>query len=372
MFPIFSKSKRPTYTAAIIGLGRIGYSLALDKKREQPASHTAALAENDRIKLIAGCDTDLSRAEEWHTANYPLPAYLNTANLFARHKPDIVTVAVNEDNHLKVALEAINAKPKLLILEKPVALCVKDALLIKEEAEKNGVPILINHERRFAEDYAIARMYMKKIGEIQSVNALLSSSLKVYDKAEESTGNYSLIHDGTHLVDIVQFLLEELLDEDETKKEEVAQSGLLSKAQKTLRRPILQKPTVRGIWKDENGSVRNLTAVFETSVCPLVTIGLSGRSNYFGFDIDIRGTQGRILIGNGYLNVFKSAPSTLYTGFKSLSPDSAVKMPQQTLYFSNMVQNAVDFLDGKASLKSTLQNGIDALSILEEIKNMIS
>ncbi len=366
MFPLFSKSKKTIYTAAIIGCGRIGYSLGQDKKREQPASHTAALAENPQIKLIAGCDSDLSRAEEWHSANYPLPAYMNTANLFARHKPDIVTVAVNEDNHLKVALEAINARPKLLILEKPVALNVKDALKIKMMSEKENVPILVNHERRFAEDYALARLYMKKIGEIQSIHALLSSSLKVYDKKEENTGEYSLIHDGTHLVDIVMYLLEEL----EGQKAQTSHvTGLLSRAQNTLHKPILHDPIVTGIYRDEKDCVRNLTALYQVSSCPLVSISLSGRSKYFGFDIDIRGTEGRICIGNGYLTIYKNAESTLYTGFKSLTPDASVKTPDKTLYFSNMVQNAVDFLDGKSELKSTLQNGIDALRVLEEIKS---
>jgi len=36
-----------------------------------------------------------------------------------------------------------------------------------------------------------------------------------------------------------------------------------------------------------------------------------------------------------------------------------------------MIQNAVDFLDGKANLRSTLQTGINALSVLEEIKEII-
>jgi len=366
MFPLFSKSKKTIYTAAVIGCGRIGYSLGQDKKREQPASHTAALIENQRIKLIAGCDTDLSKAEEWHSANYPLPAYMNTANLFARHKPDIVTVAVNEDNHLKVALEAINARPKLLILEKPVALNVDDAMKISEAAERENVPILVNHERRFAEDYAIARSYMKKIGEIQSIHALLSSSLKVYDKAEESTGEYSLIHDGTHLVDTVMYLLEEIEEQKNDNTSHV--TGLLSRAQKSLYRPILHNPIVTGVYKDEKGCVRNLTALYQTSSCPLVSISISGRSKYFGFDIDILGTEGRICIGNGYLTIYKNAESTLYTGFKSLTPDLSIKVPEKTLYFSNMVQNAVDFLDGRAELKSTLQTGIDDLRVLEEIK----
>ena len=51
------------YTAAIIGTGRIGFSLGLDKKREQPASHTMALLSNRRIRLVAGCDVDSQRLE---------------------------------------------------------------------------------------------------------------------------------------------------------------------------------------------------------------------------------------------------------------------------------------------------------------------
>lgn len=41
------------YTAAVVGTGRIGFSLGFDKKREQPASHTMALNENPRVKIIA-------------------------------------------------------------------------------------------------------------------------------------------------------------------------------------------------------------------------------------------------------------------------------------------------------------------------------
>ena len=44
------------------------------------------------------------------------------------------------------------------------------------------------------------------------------------------------------------------------------------------------------------------------------------------------------------------------------------KRPKKTLYFANMIQNAVDFLDGKEELRSTLQTGMNALAVLEEIK----
>lgn len=53
------------YTAAIIGCGRIGFTLGFDKKREAPASHTMALLQNPSITLTAGCDTFEDNLKLW-------------------------------------------------------------------------------------------------------------------------------------------------------------------------------------------------------------------------------------------------------------------------------------------------------------------
>lgn len=371
------------YTAALVGLGRIGYSLGLDKKREQPASHTMALLNNPRINLIAGCDTDSIALSKWQDANKKAVGYSDSANLYARGRPDIVTVAVNENAHLKEAVEAIHAKPKLVILEKPVALNLSEAEKIQQEAEKFQVPVLVNHERRFAEDFKLAKSYMKKIGDIQSIRAELCSSLCVYNPAEEKTGAYSLIHDGTHLVDAVLFFLED--DSPSTLKKislenpSEKKGGLLSRASdlntcekkiKTVN-SLLRFPIVTGVFRDEEKNIRQFSAHYSTSKCPDVTIGISGRSRFFGFEISITGTEGRVCIGNGYLKLYHREKSSLYSGFYSLLNDRSESLPKKTFYFSNMIQNAVDFLDGKANLRSTLQTGINALSVLEEIKEII-
>lgn len=371
------------YTAALVGLGRIGYSLGLDKKREQPASHTMALLNNPRINLIAGCDTDSIALSKWQDANKKAVGYSDSANLYARCRTDIVTVAVNENAHLKEAVEAIHAKPKLVILEKPVALNLSEAEKIQQEAEKFQVPVLVNHERRFAEDFKLAKSYMKKIGEIQSIRAELCSSLCVYNPAEEKTGAYSLIHDGTHLVDAVLFFLEDdlpsTLKKISLENPSEKKGGLLSRASdlnnsekkiKTVN-SLLRFPIVTGVFRDEEKNVRQFSAHYSTSKCPDVTIGISGRSRFFGFEISITGTEGRICIGNGYLKLYHREKSSLYSGFYSLLNDRSESLPKKTFYFSNMIQNAVDFLDGKANLRSTLQTGINALSVLEEIKEII-
>lgn len=349
------------YTAALIGCGRIGWTLAKDKLREQPASHTAALNANKRIKLIAGCDTDEEALKNWGKENPSALTFTSASSLFAECKPDIASVAVNENAHLDIALKAIQSKPALVILEKPVALNSGQALKLKAAADSADVKILVNHERRFALDYNMARSYLKQIGELQSITATLSSGLKVYDKEAEETGAYSLIHDGTHLVDIVLFFLEAAagLASGNNSNQEAEGSEVLPVA--------LEDFKTSGIFKDKNGIVRNVTALYSTKQCPLVSINISGRSKYFGFEVDLRGTEGRILIGNGFFHVYKAKESKLYTGFKSLE-EIKIKRPKKTLYFANMIQNAVDFLDGKAPLRSTLQTGMNALTVLEQIK----
>lgn len=351
------------YTSAIIGTGRIGFTLGFDKKREQPASHTMALMGNKRIKIIAGCDRNEERLQEWKKFNskinsiclrwldYENPGknsnspliFKTSSELYKAVHPDIVTVAVNEESHMEECLAAIKSKPKLVILEKPVALNSFEARKIQYVAKENQVPVMVNHERRFSADYLAIKEFLPKIGEIQSVRGELLSGLRVYGKQYEQDGAYSLLHDGTHLVDIIQFILD----------------------------VQLKSPRVSGIFKDENGDVRNFIARYKTDKIPEIQIQMSGRSKFFSFGIDILGTLGRICVGNGYAKFYLREESKLYTGFYSLT-NQKVKLPKKTGYFSGMIQNAVNFLDGKAPLVSPLDSAIQDLKVLEDIKTFLA
>lgn len=338
--------RKKRYQAAIIGTGRIGFSLAKDRKREQPAAHTAALKANPKIELIAGCDTNPDHLKMWLKENKNAQGFSDIDTLLQEIKPDLFVVAVNESSHLEVTQKVIRSKPLLVLLEKPVALHTADGLLLKKESEINKVPILVNHERRYAADYRKAKELIQRgvLGTIQFLHASLWSGLCVYSKEAEHTGAYSLIHDGTHLIDIVHFLLDEKL----------------------------QHPIITNLVKDRKGDVRDLQAVYQLPHREFtVIITLSGRSRYFGFDLDIRGSEGRILIGNGYFQVYKKKKSPFYSGFYSLVRDRAYKKPSKTGYFCNMIKNCVAFLDGEEAIQSTLEDGLNSLEVLEEIKNKI-
>lgn len=376
------------YYAAIVGTGRIGFSLGFDKKREQPASHTMALLNNKRIKLIAAADTNKENLENWrkyvrnHNGKNDLSLTFPTSRELYENVTclDIITVAVNEDNHLEECLKAIEYKPKLVVLEKPVALNSQEAETIRAKSEECAVPVMVNHERRFSQDYLSVVSLIDKIGEIQSVTGELDSSLRIYGEDFENDGTYSLLHDGTHLVDILQFMLRKVEKGSDDKRSVVLSSINSDTTSGTkpsvlsgkTEKPLLNNPIISGICKDEKGIVRNFSAHYQSvvskfGIIPEVTVKMSGRSKFFEFRIEILGTLGKIIVGNGIFEFYKRKESKLYTGFYSLTKEK-IKLPKKTGYFSGMIQNAVDFLDGKSELISPLEDAISDLRILEEIK----
>lgn len=333
------------YKAAVIGAGRIGYLLQNDKKREQPASHSYALKRNKRINLVAGCDIDQERLDLWDK-DYPYAnKYKDFNKLMEVEKPDIVVIAVDEISHLEVTLKAIEYKPNLIILEKPVAPDFESALKIKKEADNKKVPILVNHERRFSKDYNILKNLLKKnkIGKIESINASLWSGMKVWHKNCEKDGSCLLIHDGTHIIDIIHYLF-----------------GF-----------SLTDPVIDNIIFNKKNEVLSLFLHYIIKKEKIINFEFNGQKNYFGFELDIRGKNGRILIGNGYFKVYYSEKSPYYSNFKSLVKQKKISRPNKTGYFSNMVKNSIDFLDGKSKLISSLNDGIKAIEVIYDIINKI-
>ena len=329
------------YQAAIIGTGRIGFLLGKDRKREQPAAHTAALNANKRIKLIAGCDIDGTRLTLWQKENPQAKIFGHIDKLLSETSADIITVAVNEDAHLSTTLKVLNSRPRLVILEKPVALNTEEAYKIKKASDNLNVPVMINHERRFSKDYQLVKKLIEdnKLGNLQLIRGSLWSGMRVYSASQEASGAYSLIHDGTHLVDIVQYLLGRQLE----------------------------NPIVSNIIRDNDNSVRQAEVNYLLDDIG-ISLTFSGRSKYFGFDLELRFSEGRILIGNGLFQVETKKESPYYSGFFSLLKDKSFKPAKKSGYFSNMVQNAVDFLDNSSPLISTLDDGINTLKTLEDIK----
>jgi len=322
---------------AIIGTGRIGTSLETDRLREKPASHAGAISRGPDTVLVAGADPDADKlaafARQWR-----LPAsalFRDSGEMLDAVRPDIAHIAADTESHVPLLRLALERKVPVIVLEKPVGSTLdeaRDALEAVERAEKAGTSrVVVNHERRFAADYRRAREYIRSgtLGELLSAHAILHMGLT-------KPPAQVLWHDGTHLVDALSFLI--------------------------------------GPW-DVIGSVgdpESATQGFLTigkGLGPIsVTIDSSPGRDHLAFELDIGLSRGRIRVGNGIWEVWRSELSRYYESFRSLAliEGKPGRGFGKTGYFSGMMEHAVELFRNPAIPgESTFRDGLRALEILD-------
>lgn len=331
----------PEYRAGVIGLGRIGFTLQADRKREQPASHSAALSLEKRFVLAGGYDRDTVRMAAWARSYPQARIYESLAEMLSDGPWDALTVAVNEESHLPVMRTVLPYRPRLVVLEKPVAPNLEDALRILKDSGAARVPVQVNHERRFSRDYLWARERIAggRYGQVRTVSAWLYTPNAAVLPGDSRSGRGALIHDGTHVADAVRFL-----------------TGFA--------------PVVDGVRASgrRGAAVSGLTVAAKAGPAQTpVTVSIGFETRAFGFEIDVLMEKGRVRIGNGILEFWESKTSPYYEGFESLVRNPRVNPPKRTGYFSGMVSNCADFLDGKSPLLSPLGEGIESLKFIRQV-----
>jgi predicted dehydrogenase len=326
--------------AAIVGLGRIASLLEEDSLREKPCTHAGAITANPDCELAVGCDIDEERrqlfAQKWR-----VPVYADAADMLRVHKPQILAVATHPDSHYHYCRLAADCGVKVVICEKPLADNIKEARKIARLAE-NGLAIVTNHERRYAEDYIRAKSILGsgKLGGLLSARAVLymGRTQRLLDV---------LWHDGTHLVDAIMFLTDMELKHKKRRGAKLSANEGTAWLEGELR-----------MSKGNNSSPSPLPIIIE--------IG-AGR-DHLVFEMEFSCEKGRLRIGNGVFEVWESVPSPYAEKFRSLrKTDETFSGP--TGYFANMVKDAVACASepGKKP-RSGAADGLRVIEYLNSIK----
>lgn len=123
---------------ALIGCGRIS------------PNHIMA-AKNNGLEIVAICDIDTFCMED-KVRKFDLPKsvklYTDYKELLEIEKPELVAVTTESGLHANIAIDCINAGCNVII-EKPIALSIKDADAIIAAAKENGVKVCVSHQNRF-------------------------------------------------------------------------------------------------------------------------------------------------------------------------------------------------------------------------------
>lgn len=326
---------------ALIGCGRIGFLLEDDPLRNKPCTHMGGI-DSAGLNISFACDINIERLHKFgEKRNLPEEfLYTNHKKMLKEHHFDLVTIATWTDSHIPIALDAVKSGTKAIVLEKPIASSLKSAAQLMDAATAAGCHVFINHERRYDHRYRKAKelIISGKIGKIKTVNArILTGSFRGESRLESGGG--PLLHDGTHLVDILRFFFGNV---NSVKGEFIRDSRNSGFEDTAL------------AWIKTNSGVN-------------VFLESGGSRKYFHFDLEIWGTEGKILIGNGIEKLFLYNKSRLYRGFNDLSEKKFPAMKPVSC-FTEIYKEARNVLLGKKEeITSDMTDGYKALEIIHAI-----
>lgn len=318
------------YKVLIIGCGAIAGGYDAERSPDDwPLSHAGAIARDQRFELAACFDTDEAALEEfgqrWHV---PLPG-----DRYAPMGPepgdfDVIVIATPTQEHARGLKGALLMKPELVFCEKPLADDLGQAQGIADEFAAAGIPLVVNHTRRWAPDLVELAQQVRD-GEWGT----LISAVGTYTKG--------IVHNGTHLVDLLGMFVGEM---------QVHSVG----------------PGWCDFWDDDP----TVSAMLTTSDLGLPIHLVAGDAEHVTqFELVLNYERGEIAMRDGGMRIEtrRVIDSGTFAGYRQLGPveNSAGRYPEaMTLAYANIA----DALETGAPLASTAQNALEAHAICEEIR----
>lgn len=252
---------------AVIGAGLIG------------RTHIGVLRSgNPDYTLAAVADPSPAAATEAHALGYLI--YAEIEEMLDRVKPDGAIVSIPNQMHVKVGLACI-ARKIPIIVEKPVADSVAEALELVEAGEKADVPILVGHHRRHNPIMRKAAEIIASggIGRVVAANGLwLSHKPKDYFNVgwRRAAGGGPVLINAIHDIDCLRMLCGDVetvsaAASSETRKFEVEDTAAaVLRFKSGALGTLLVSDTVSASWTWEMGSRENPDRPNDTENCYII------------------------------------------------------------------------------------------------------
>lgn len=311
------KSNR-TYTAAIIGLGQIATRYAEDPRRPGIVTHVQAYLAHPAVKTVVGMDVNAEQRQLF-SRKWSLPVVGSLKDLLS-YRPDIISICTPHAHRIEIIKECLKVRPKAFLCEKPLAYTVKEAQQIQKIVGK--IPFLVNFSRRFDPMHQEIAYDVQggRWGKIDFINAYYSGTFR---------------SNGSHLIDLI----------------ELVSGHSIRKVKASMTCPRLADQGIRGEMLLEQNQLVTLHH------CP----------SYLAFELDIYLQKGRIKITeHGFeTNFWKIAPSSHFSGFKSLKETPSPYGPGYQNVLVNALRNLINTIENKEKLLSGISQGMKALRVQE-------
>lgn len=183
---------------AIIGTGSIS------------SLHTAAYKRLPNVDIIAVCDLNRERAEEY-AKKYDVPNVFTDYNeMLKLEEIDAVSVTTWNNGHAPASIAALKAG-KHVLCEKPLAMNAKEAQEMVEAAKASGKLLMVGFVRRFGENARMLKESVEK-GELGNIYYAKTGCIRRWGNPggwfsdKKRSGGGPVIDLGVHIIDLIRFL----------------------------------------------------------------------------------------------------------------------------------------------------------------------
>jgi predicted dehydrogenase/sugar phosphate isomerase/epimerase len=156
--------------------------------------HSKALADIKRINFVATCDRNKERAES-SAKEYGAPSsYTDVDEMMKKENPDIIAIVTQPGDREALITQLVQYKPKGIVLEKPLGICLAEAENIVQMCADAGTELVLCHQSRYSDEMMKIKGFISegRFGKIQKV--IINSKM-------------NLLAQGTHLVDLMMMML---------------------------------------------------------------------------------------------------------------------------------------------------------------------
>ena len=252
----------------------------------------------ERAKLVA----DMLRAD-FVTADF--------RELLDRPEVTAVIVATDEDQHVAPALGAIERGFPMMI-EKPLADNLDESARVLRAIEESGIDVVVGYTQRFRQRWLTAKDRISKgaLGDVTLVtargflNQLIAHEIlkRLTAGGKHRDGATPMVVTGTHMVDLVMWLLE-------GKTARTVQASSVN----TLFGPLYGSvDSTAGIIEMEDGAICN--------ICSSWALPVTWPCAVYSLEVGIVGTEGVLTVDDTHRDMVMAVSNPLREGY---NPDSS-------------------------------------------------
>jgi predicted dehydrogenase len=183
------------YRVAIIGAGRIA-AMMDDPRSPHILTHAHGYNACEGFEIVGFVDPNLEKAEA-ASARWGGVAFESMQEMFEAQAIDVVSICLPDEFHYATLLALAEKPVKFIFLEKPAVATAEEADVVRTLYRELPIRVQVNYTRRF-------------VPEIRRIREAIRSGN--YGAFLTGTGYYGkgLLHNGSHMVDLLQFLVGEV------------------------------------------------------------------------------------------------------------------------------------------------------------------